>query len=147
MSLGAAPEEQALRVLIAADSHARPQSLTDGAHPQALTPSELPRYRPSQLTGVHEYLAVGQDLAISALAGRIPCPADTEGLTMSPWGGMDEEDNLSLRLVDLPPHDRRVDLLFGGVGDGRSCLATFRSVRPNPWSCLLPCPALANPGA
>lgn len=87
----------------------------------------LPRYRAAVVDRPADYSCVGWEAAISGLGGRLPTPADTESPLSSNGGtfGEDENDG-AIDLISLPEGERSFQLLFGGVGDGRTILATFR---------------------
>ena len=66
----------------------------------------------------------------SGLAGRVPSPADTEGCCSSKggtFGGADDDEGV-IDLVSRPEGERSLSMLFGGLGDARQVLATFRDL-------------------
>lgn len=66
---------------------------------------------------------------MSGLAGRVPSPADTES-PFSNHGGTfgEDEDDGAIDLMARPEGERNLSLLFGGLGDARQLLATFRDI-------------------
>lgn len=99
----------------------KPPVVGDGS----IVPEQLPRYRPSEETGVKELSMSSNELAVSALAGRVVCEADGEVPLSAPTDVEDEDDG-TIHLIDRPEGERRVNLMFGALGDGRALFATLR---------------------
>lgn len=89
----------------------------------------LPRYRSPVVNLPTPYSCIGWECALSGLAGRVPSPADTES-PFSAHGGTfgEDEDDGSIDLLARPEGERHLSLLFGGLGDARQPLATFRDI-------------------
>lgn len=89
----------------------------------------LPRYRSPVVNGPTPYSCIGWELGLSGLAGRVPSPADTES-PFSAHGGTfgEDEDDGGIDLLARPEGERDLALLFGGLGDARQPLATFRDI-------------------
>ena len=90
----------------------------------------LPRYRSPVVNGPTPYSCIGWEVALSGLAGRVPSPADTEGCCSSKGGtfGEADDDEGVIDLVSRPEGERSLSMLFGGLGDARQVLATFRDL-------------------
>lgn len=91
----------------------------------------LPRYRSPVVNGPTPYSCIGWEVALSGLAGRVPSPADTEATFSSSRGGTfggEDENEGAIDLASRPEGERRLALLFGGLGDARQVLATFRDI-------------------
>lgn len=91
----------------------------------------LPRYRSPVVNGPTPYSCIGWEVALSGLAGRVASPADTEATFSSKGGtfGEDADDNEgAIDLARRPEGERSLSMLFGGLGDARQVLATFRDL-------------------
>ena len=108
----------------------------------------LPRYRSPVVNGPTPYSCIGWEVALSGLAGRVPSPADTESPFSTHGGTFGDNDSDSeeeegeegggggggghghgaIDLLRRPEGERCLSLLFGGLGDARQPLATFRDI-------------------
>ena len=109
----------------------------------------LPRYRSPVVNGSTPYSCIGWEVALSGLAGRVPSPADTESPFSTHGGTFGDDDSDSdaegeggeggragggggahgaIDLLRRPEGERCLSLLFGGLGDARQPLATFRDI-------------------